>query len=81
MTRLLEPYRLEATVTTTEVKRSAHMPGVWIMWGVDGQAYYLKGVPNALPAMLKAHKALSIKVRKFENTNFVERILSIQKAR
>lgn len=80
MTRLLEPYRVEHTVRATHVGRSAAIPGAWVM-STDQGKYWLRGVPRSLLNMIEAHRAVEVKLRRFENTQFVESILSIKKAR
>lgn len=79
MTRLLEPYRVERTVRVTHMARSRAIPGAWVLFN-DGPQLFSKGVPRSLGAMLIAHGPLDVKVRRFENTQFIERILSIRKA-
>lgn len=80
MTRLLEPYRVEHTIRVTHIARSAALPGVWVLRTSQG-AYYSRGVPRVLSAMLQAHGAIAVKIRRFEDTPHIETILSIQKAR
>lgn len=80
MTRLMEPYRLEERLVVTHVARSVTIPGAWVL-STDKGNYFARGVPALLPRMVTAHKALSVKVRRFENTQFIETILSIRKAR
>lgn len=80
MTRLLEPYRVEETVIATHLDRSLVIQGAWIL-ATDKGNYWLRGVPRSLGPMITAHKAVAVKLRRFENTEFVESILSIRKAR
>jgi len=79
MTRLCEPYRVEHTVRVTHMARSVVVPGAWVLYS-DGPNLFSKGVPRSLGAMLMAHGPQLVKVRRFENTQFIETILSIRKA-
>lgn len=80
MTRLMEPYRLEETLVATHIARSATVPYLWIM-ATDKGNVWLRGVPRSLVTMIDRHKAVAVKIRRFENTQFIETILSIRKAR
>lgn len=80
MTRLLEPYRLEHTIRVVYVGACLAIPGAHILYTGKGPDYFTRGVPRILTAMLKAHGAVDVKVRRLENTQFIEAILSIQKA-
>ena len=89
MTRLLEPYRVEHTIRVVDIRRSAQIPGAYVLAISDnGTEYartnnrvYARGVPTVLLNMFTTHGALDVKVRRLENTQFIETILSIQKAR
>lgn len=80
MTRLTEPYRVEHTIRVTHVAQSVVFPQAQVLSG-KGPNYFARGVPHILTAMLRAHGAIDVKIRRFENTNHIERILSIKKAR
>lgn len=80
MTRLMEPYRVEHTITVDSVAVSVMLPGVYTL-RAGGTVYYVRSVPRVLTSMLQAHGALNVKIRRFENTQHIESILSIQKAR
>lgn len=81
MTRLMEPYRVEQTLRVTHVGRSVTIPGAWVLADANTLTpFFARGVPRVLTAMFAAHGALDVKVRRFENTHFVETILSIRKA-
>ena len=81
MTRLLEPYRVEHTIRVTHAARSHVLANAWVLYTGGPVNYFVRGVPRVLTAMLQAHGPIDVKVRRLENTQFIETILSIQKAR
>lgn len=79
MTRLLEPYRVEHTIRVTNASRSLTIPGAWIL-AAEPDNWYVRDIPFSVLKMLKAHGTIDVKIRRLENTQFIEAILSIQKA-
>ncbi|ALY08453.1 hypothetical protein RINGS_91 [Arthrobacter phage Rings] len=80
MTRLLEPYRVEHTITVDSAGASRMFADTYVLGTVEGPNYFVRDIPFSVLRMLKAHGTLDVKVRRLENTQFIETILSIKKA-